>query len=99
MVKFRKTVLAVLIGSFLASVLISVSIHLYYYSKLPNVPDEKAGRTYKMVVNHGFVRYGSEGESRALKADEDFAPVAAVPFLIALMLGLRWGVFHIRNGR
>ena len=52
-----------------------------------------------MVVNHGFVRYGSEGESRALKADEDFAPVAAVPFLIALMLGLRWGVFHIRNGR
>ena len=99
MVKFRKTVLAVLLGCFTAFVFVAVSIHLYYYSSLPGVPDEKAGRTHKMSVQHGFVRYGSEKEFRALQMIENCFPVATVLFLTAVVLGLKWGIFHIRDGR
>ena len=97
MQKFRKTVLGILLGSFLTCLGAVVFIHLYYYSTLPSVPDERAGRTFKMEVNHGSVRYGSGGELRAFRVVEEVFPFAAFPFLAALVLGLKWGTFQVRG--
>ena len=94
---FRKALLAVLFGSCLACVGIFVFIHLYYYSSLPTAPDETAGRTFKMEVNHGFVRYGSGQEFRVFRAIEEAFPLSAFPFLVALALGVKWGIFRVRG--
>ena len=100
MQKFRKTVLGILVGSFLACLAASVFIHLYYYETLPSAPDEKAGRTLKMEVNHGFVRYGSGGELRAFHLIQDVVfPLGFFPFLAAAALGLKWGILKVRGAR
>src|SRR6266536_1782021 len=97
MVKLRKTIIAVLLGGFLAWVIVAVSIHVYYSEGLPRTPDEEAGRTYRMVVNHGSVRYGSERELQALRVIEGAMPVPVFMFLTALLLGLRYGHFQIQR--
>src|SRR5437899_1631952 len=98
MQQFRKTVLAVLLGTFLSCVGAAGFIHLYYYSALPSAPDESAGRTFKMEVNHGSIRHGSGGELRALHLIQDVAfPFGFFPFLTAAALGLKWGVFKVRG--
>ena len=96
MLNLRKTVLGVLIGSFVACVVAAISIDQYFYSSLPRLADEQAGRVCKLVVSHGSVRYGSEKEARTLKFVNDIFMFSVFPFLIALGLGLKWGVFHIR---
>jgi hypothetical protein len=97
MQKLHKTVLGILLGGFLACLGAFVFIHLYCYSSLPSAPDERAGRTFKMEVNHGFVRYGSSGEVRAFRVIEEVFPFAAFPFLAAVVLGLKWGIFQVRG--
>jgi hypothetical protein len=93
----RKTVLGILLGSFAARVAAGIFIHLYYYSTLPSTPDERAGRTFRVQVNHGFVRYGSAGELRAFRVIEDVFPFAGFPFLAAVFLGMKWGIFQVRK--
>ena len=92
----RKTVLGILLGSFAACVAATIFVHLYYYSALPSTPDERAIRTFRMQVN-GSVRYGSAGELRAFRVIEDVFPFAAFPFLAAVFLGLKWGIFQVRK--
>ena len=99
MIKLRKTILALLLGGFSAWVIAFAWIHLSYCEKLPSTPDEKAGRIYRMVVNHGFVRYGSERELHILKTVEDSQPIVILLFLLALVLGMSWGIFKIAKGR
>ena len=100
MQKVRKTVLGVLAGSFLVCLAASVFIHLYYYETLPSVPDERAGRTFKMEVNHGFVRYDSGGELRAFHLIQDVVfPLGFLPFLAAAALGLKWGILKVGGAR
>ena len=89
--------LGILLGSFLACLGAFVFIHLYYYEMLPSAPDERAGRTFKMEVNHGFVRYGSGGELRAFRVVEEVFPFGAFPLLAAGVLGLKWGIFQVRG--
>ena len=60
--KIRKIFLGLLLGLFSLEVLAGVGIHLFYYSSLPVSPDEKTGQICRLVVNHGFVRYGTERE-------------------------------------
>ena len=95
MLKLRKAVLGVLIGSFVACVVAAISIDQYFYSSLPRLADEKAGRVCKLVVSHGSVRYGSEGELHVLRAAQEVFPIGAVLFLAAVLLGLRWGIFQV----
>lgn len=97
--KFRKAILALLLGVFSLWVIVSASIHVFYSSRLPGAPDEKTGHIYRMVVNHGFVRYGSAGELHLLQAVEDFQPVAICLFLLAAVLGMSWGIVQIAKGR
>jgi len=97
MARFRKMVLGALLGLFATCVLFSVSIHLYYYEDLPRHPDEKRGRIHRMVVNHGFVRYGSEKELHALRLADDLPPTGVVLLITAIVLGLEWGIFKVRG--
>jgi len=99
MLKFRKLVVATLLGGFSACVAALIFVHLYHYSSLPRIPDEKVGRTYRMEVNNGSVRYGSEREFRALETAENCHSVGGFLFLGAAMLGLKWGIFHKRGAR
>ncbi len=97
MVILRKTIIVLLLAGFATWVLADVWIHVSYSTNLPSVPDEKAGRIHRMLVNHGYVRYGSERELQALSAVENALPVAITLFLIAAILGLKFGDFHIRG--
>ena len=97
--KFRKTILALLLGVFSLWVIAFAWIHVSYTSSLPQVPDENTGHIYRMVVNHGFVRYGSAEELHALQAVEYAQPVAILLFLLAVVLGISWGIFGIAKGR
>jgi hypothetical protein len=74
-------------------------LHISYASNLPDVPDAKTGRIYRVEVNHGFVRYGSEREIRTLRWVENSQPIAFVCFLITLIVGLRYGDLKIGLGR
>jgi hypothetical protein len=97
--KLRKTVFALLVSGIFAWLIPCVWIQLSYCSKLPEAPDEKTGHTYRMIVNHGFVRYGTERELHILKAADHAQGVAGLLFLSAVVLGLRWGMVKIAQGR
>jgi hypothetical protein len=100
MQKVRRTVLAVLFGTFLLCVGASVFIHLYYYETLPRAPDEGAGRTLKMEVNHGSVRYASGQEVRTFHMIQNVVlPLSGFPFMASVALGLKWGIFKVRGSR
>jgi hypothetical protein len=51
-----------------------------------------------MVVNHGFVRYGTDREWHTLSWAENSFMIASAAFFSAVVLGFRWGNFHIRAG-
>ena len=97
MVKLRKATIAVCLGGFAMWVIAAVSIHIYCFEGLPKAPDEQAGRTYRLVVNHGSVRYGSERELEALRVIEETMPIPVFMFLAAVLLGLKYGHFQIRR--
>lgn len=99
MAKFRKIIYALLLGSFLMWVIAFAWLHISYASNLPDAPDAKTERIYRVVVNHGFVRYGSEREVRILRWVENSQPIAFVCFLIASIVGLKSGDFKIAPGR
>jgi hypothetical protein len=97
--KLRKTILALLLGVFSLWVIAFAWIHVSYSSNLPGAPDEKTGHIYRMVVNHGFIRYGTEQEFHTLKMVEDFQMIAALAFLLAVVLSMSWGIIKIAKGR
>jgi hypothetical protein len=75
-------------------VLVCGWIHLSYCDKLPKMPDERTGRIYRMTVNHGFVRYGSEREFRIKQAAENSIAIVGSLFVLAVLLRVTCG-----NGR
>ena len=99
MSKFRKIIYALLLGCFATWVIVFAWLHLSYSSNLPKIPEEKSGRIYRMVVNHGFVVYGSEREFRILRTAENSQPIAIVCFIIVVIVGLKSGDFKIAAGR
>jgi hypothetical protein len=99
MATLRKILYALLLGCFILWVIAFAWLHLSYSSNLPTTPDEKSGHIYRMVVNHGFVVYGSEREFRILRWVENSQTYAIVCFLTAAIVGLRSGDFKIARGR
>ena len=98
MVKFSKTLITLLLSGF-RSVCSSFRWHPHLLLRESSKQaDEGAGRTYRMVVNHGFVRYGSEREFRTFRAVEGSFPIPCFMFLAAVALGLRYDHFQIRRG-
>jgi hypothetical protein len=97
MAKLRKTILALFLGAFAVWVAIAVWIDGSYFSRLPKTPNPTAGRTYRMVVSHGSIRYGSEREFQNLRLVGELRLPAIMLFLIAVLWGLKSGDFHIRG--
>jgi hypothetical protein len=97
--KFRKCIYALLVGVFLMHFIALFWLHISYASNLPDAPDAKAGRIYRVKVNHGFVRYGTEREIRTLRWVENTQPFVIVGMLMVAIVGLRCGDLKIGPGR
>jgi len=89
----RKTIVILFLAGFVAWLLFFCWVHISYSSDLPQAPDEKTGHIYRMVVNHGFVCYGTEQELRILKWAENTQIIAGAFLLMAFILGVRFDVF------
>jgi hypothetical protein len=99
MPKLRKIIYILFFGYFFMSLIADVWLEGSYSSDLPKVPDAKTGHTYRMVVNHGFVVYGSEREFHNLRMVKNSLPIAAIFFMPAVIMGLMCGDFPIKPGR
>ncbi len=95
--RFRKTLLGVLLGFFFIFVGAAVFIDQYYFVHLPKAPDETLGLTEKVVVSHGSVRYASLKELRTFQLIQNIFPCAALSFVAAIGLGMKWGFFKVRG--
>lgn len=95
MKKLRKIIYGLLLGCFLSWVIVSVCLHLSYSSNLPTISDDKSGHIYRMVVNHGFVVYGTEREFRILGWVENSQPFAMLCFAVVFIVGLLTGDMKI----
>jgi hypothetical protein len=74
-------------------------VHLSYAQNLPGEPDERVGRVYRMTINHGYVRYGTEREIHIRRAVDDFLPIIGTIFALAGLIGLFSGQFPIRKSK
>jgi len=67
---------------------------LGYYLYLPRTPDDKSGRTNRIVVSHGSIRFASQAEvdfrDRLLRN----ALIPVILFFAAYFLGLKWGLLR-----
>jgi hypothetical protein len=99
MAKFPKIIIISLLGCFATWVIAFAWLHISYASNLPDAPDAKVGRIYQVVVNHGFVRYGTEREIRTLRWVENSQPIAIACFVVAGIVGLRFGGIKIATSR
>ena len=97
MLMLRKTIIGLCFAGFIASLFFFVWIHLSYTVSLPAGPNEKTGNVYRLLVNHGYVRYGTEQDLRNFRLAETSWPYAILLFLIAMILGLKWRIFQIRG--
>lgn len=93
----RRMLIGLLLGVSVLWAVFLAAIHLLYSSRLPSAPDSRTGHIYRMVVNHGYVRFGTDRESRILRVMENGLPIAGIVFASASLLGLWLGVFHIRG--
>jgi hypothetical protein len=89
----RKVLIALLLLIFFADLGTVLFLNVSYSSHLPQDSDEKAGRIYRMNVNHGFVVYGTKQEFQRLNLTEKFLPLAAICGLIAGILNFKYGDF------
>jgi len=90
MVTLRKTIIIVFFGGFVGWLIFAFWIHLSYASNLPDTPNDKTGRIYRMVVNHGFVRFGTEGELRSFRWMDNTQTVAMIFLVIGIVLAIKY---------
>lgn len=93
MIIIRKTVIILFLSGFAMWLIFFCWVHISYASNLPEAPDENARRVYRMVVNHGFVRYGTEQDIRILRWAQNSQMIAVACLLIAIVLRLRYDDF------
>ena len=58
----RKFIISVLTSLIFISIACPTYIDLTYSDRMPSSPQPEAGRTYRIVVNHGFVVYVTRDE-------------------------------------
>ena len=93
----RKTIIGLLLTVSVVWGLLCGITHLVFFDNLPSAPNKSTERTYRLVVDHGAVRYGTESEARAQEVLHDGLFVAVFVFLATLAFGLRTGVLHVRS--
>jgi hypothetical protein len=93
----RKIIIGLILSLSVLWALLGATMHLVYSETLPSAPDQSTGRTYRLVVNHGAVRYGTERDVRVQKVLEDGLFVAVFVSFATLLFGLGTGVLHFRG--
>lgn len=96
---FRKAIYALFLGFFAVELIAGVGVHLCYSSNLPTQQDDRSGHVHRMVVNHGFVVYGTDREFRAYRWIDNLQPFAVAGGFAVLIVGLRFGDFKWAPGR
>jgi hypothetical protein len=94
MVVLRKVIVVLLICGLFAWLAFFTWVHLSYTSKLPDSPNKTTGQTYRMIVNHGFVRYGTKKDLQVLRFAENWQLFAIVSTAIAAYLNVKYQVFN-----
>ena len=93
----RKIIIGLFAFCFVTWVITAIGLQLYYYSNLPRTPDQKTGRIYQIVVNHGSIRYGSEQEIRVSQVVDNCQMPAIFLFVTAILIGLKYGHLKVRD--
>jgi hypothetical protein len=93
-----KLVIVLLCFLFLLGLSTVICLELYYSSNLPRVADKQEGFVYQMVVNHGFIVYGTKGEFRLLGVAREWLPVACICGLAAGVLNFKYKAFSLPCG-
>jgi hypothetical protein len=99
MLIFRRIIYVLFFGGFFISMIAAIWSEVSYCANLPTVSDQKTGRICRMVVNHGFVVYGSEREFFVLKAIRNSLLISGLCSLSAAVLGMVSGDFPVKPGR
>ena len=73
-------------AAFLVGLLFVIGVDQFYYTGLPETPEPRDGRTNRILLGHGFVRYGSLRECRTKKLSEGSFEVGVVMLLVATLL-------------
>jgi hypothetical protein len=94
----RKTAIILLTAGFFLTLGDWVWLELSYTSRLPGAPDLRAGRTNRIVVNHGFVRYAARPEVRRLHRANVAFWCALGGALVAGLLNLHYKDFAPPGG-
>ena len=92
MVNIRKITIILLCGITLAVLVTAGGMELYYSGYLPPMPDVQKGRIYRMVVQHGFIVYGTKQEFQRLRIVRDYF------LLVAIICGGTAGVLNVIYG-
>ena len=92
MVTIRKCLIVLLCSIFIAGLGAALFLNMFYSSHLPGVPDEKAGRVYRMNANR-FIVYGTKQEFQRLRVAETCLPIAGICGVIAGILNFKYRVF------
>jgi hypothetical protein len=93
----RKKIIGLLLAASVVWGLLCGITHLVFFDNLPSAPNKSTERTYRLVVDHGAVRYGTEREARAQEVLHDGFFVAVFIFIATLAFGLRTGVLRLRS--
>jgi hypothetical protein len=97
MVAARKTIVILLLCGFFTWLIYFTWVHLSYASHLPRSPNQQTGQTYRIVVNHGSVRYGTARNLRALEWAENSQLIAIAFAAIAMWLQMTYKDFNNKN--
>jgi TRAP-type C4-dicarboxylate transport system permease small subunit len=93
MVNLRKAILILLLSLFLSCLVFCIWIHLSYSWYLPVSPDVKTGHVYPLVVNHGFLRYGTEQNMHIFNLIDKSLLVGMVAVGAAMWLNSKYNDF------
>jgi hypothetical protein len=93
----RKALIGFMLAVLLLWFLVGAAPHLVDYYNLPRVPDRNTGNIYRVVVNHGSVRLGTESGVHTLWLMQKGLPAACLAGPAALRPGLRLGLFQVRG--
>ena len=84
--KCRECIIWAFPAGFLVGLLLVIGVDQFYYTSLPETPEPQDGRTNRILLGHGFVRYGSLRECRTKKLSEASFVVGVVMLLVAIIL-------------
>jgi len=89
-VKSRKIIINLSLFIFIVVLLLMIGVEDNYSRRLPREPNVQDGHIFRMIVNHGFVVYGTEKEFRLLRFSRTLFSFEFIWFSIAGILIVKY---------